>query len=282
MAYKKEIDHGSLPFGWGEGASKRAVDLTWLPFAGTIAAALGTIAAIVFIPDDPQPRGALFWAAVWCSLGLLTGPLVGLRSSPATLLRSEHVLMFGLVYWLLLDLLQSGYPLEDVSYAEAVWAFAAIGAMAVGVWIGAAGTGWSLPKLVLRAVRQPLNNRGLFRALWMAFFLGMFNYAFSSDFDPARMIEGLGACRFCAPWSRGALGGGVEVFFEHLKYFGYVLPSLTVLIAHREGWFRPRPILGTIMSDHHDCIPGPRGWQADYRRGWRFRIDNLATVAGAN
>ena len=34
----------------------------------------------------------------------------------------------------------------------------------------------------------------------------------------------------------------------HLKYFGYVLPSLTVLLAHREGWVRPKAIVSTILS----------------------------------
>ena len=61
------------------------------------------------------------------------------------------------------------------------------------------------------------------------------------------MINGLGSCRFCAPWSRGAAGGS-EAFVEHLQYFGYVLPSLTVLIAHREGWVSPKAILSTVLS----------------------------------
>ena len=61
------------------------------------------------------------------------------------------------------------------------------------------------------------------------------------------MIEALGWCRFCAPWSAGTFGGW-EAFVEKLQYFGYVLPSLTVLLAHREGWIRPKTILSTILS----------------------------------
>jgi hypothetical protein len=146
-----------------------------------------------------------------------------------------------------MDLLQGAYPLPGVSYDDAAWAMGAIGVMATGTWIGIAGAGWSLPKSVLVVARQPLNNTTLFCAVWIAFFLGMFNFAFTSDFDVAKMIEALGECRFCAPWSRGAFGGA-EAFIEHLQYFGYVLPSLTVLIAQREGWSRPRTILASILS----------------------------------
>src|SRR5262249_6714403 len=33
-----------------------------------------------------------------------------------------------------------------------------------------------------------------------------------------------------------------------LQYFGYVLPSLTVLLAQREGWLRPKTLVGIILS----------------------------------
>ena len=75
----------------------------------------------------------------------------------------------------------------------------------------------------------------------------MFYYAYSSDFDPSLMIAALGWCRFCAPWSTGTFGGW-DAFFVNLKYFGYVLPSLTVLLAHREGWVRPKAIVSAILS----------------------------------
>ena len=231
------------------GSNKRA-EQTWLPLLGAVATICGTTAAILAVPDDPQPRGALFWSAVWCGLGLLTAPVLGLRKSTQAIFRTENLLMIGLVYWLLLDLLQSAYPLVDVvgvSYDDVVLAFTGIGLFAGGIWIGMLGTGWSPPQLVLRAAKQQFSSTGLFRAIWMTFFLGMFYFAFSSDFDPSIMIEAIGRCRFCAPWSTGTFGGW-ESFLVHLEYFGYVLPSLTVLLAHREGWVRPKAIVGTILS----------------------------------
>jgi len=228
------------------GSHKKAAR-TWFPLLGVGATIIGTIAAINSIPDDPQPRGALFWPALCLGLGLLTAPLIGLRKQITSALRTENLLMVGLVYWLLLDLLQGAYPLTGIYYDDVVLAFTAVGLMAAGIWIGTLGVGWPLPNLVVRVMEEPLSNDGLFLALWASFLLGVFYYAYSSDFDPAVMIAGLGACRFCAPWARGALGGS-DAFIEHLKYFGYSLPALTVLIAHRDGWVRPRAILGIIMS----------------------------------
>src|SRR5262245_62002053 len=204
--------------------SRTPADNTRFAFSGAVAAMCGTIAAIASMPDDPQPSGALFWPALLLGIGLLSVPLARVCRNTTVLLRAEHFLMVGLVYWLLLDPLQGAYPMVGVSHDDAVMAFVAIGIMAVGIWIGVGGTGWSLPKLVLRTVKRRLGTKSLFGAVLVAFFLGMFYFAFSSSFDPVTMIDGLSACRFCAPWSRSSIGGS-EAFLEHLKYFGYILPS---------------------------------------------------------
>ena len=241
-----EFDHAAFEPRRGNGVDKGKND-TWLIAVGAIATLCGTTAAILSVPDDPQPRGALFWSAVWCSFGLLTAPVLGLRKTTQAILRTENFLMIGLVYWLLLDLLQGAYPLDNVSSEDVILAFTAIGAMAVGIWFGMLGAGWRLPQLVLGAAKQEFSSTGLFRAVWLCFFLGMFYFAYSSNFDPSLMLDALGLCRFCAPWSTGAFGG-LEAFFVNLKYFGFVLPSLTVLLAHREGWVRPKAIVSAILS----------------------------------
>jgi hypothetical protein len=125
--------------------------------------------------------------------------------------------------------------------------FIAIGMMAAGIWIGCTGKGWSLPKLIVQAVKRQLSTSSLFKACLISFFLGIFYFAFTSDFNPITMLNGLGADRWAAPWARGDFGTSLA-FVEHLQYFGYVLPSLTVLIAHKEGWFRVRTILSLCMS----------------------------------
>ncbi len=216
-------------------------------FIGAAAVVIGVVAAIASIPDDPQPIGALFWPALWLSLGLLSVPVFRASTDTSVLLRTEHCLMLGLFYWLLLDPIQGAYPLDGVSYGDVALAFIAIGIMAVGIWIGSVGRGWSLPGLVLRAAKQPLSTKSLFAAAILTFCLGMFNFAFTSGFDPSVMIDGLAACRFCAPWSRGIFGG-TDAFAEHLKYFGYVLPSLTVMIAQQSNWVRVRTVVVATMS----------------------------------
>jgi hypothetical protein len=216
-------------------------------FMGAAAVAIGVGAAIASIPYDPRPNGELFWPALWLSLGLLSVPIFRASTDMSVLLRTEHFLMLGLFYWLLIDPIQGAYPLDGVSYDDVALEFIAIGIMALGIWIGSVGRGWSLPGLVLRAAKQPLNTKNLFAAAILTFCLGMFNFAFTSGFDPSVMINGLAACRFCAPWSRGAFGG-TDAFAEHLKYFGYVLPSLTVMIAQQSNWVRVRTVVVATMS----------------------------------
>ena len=75
-------------------------------FIGAAAIAIGIGAAIASIPDDPRPSGALFWPALWLSLGLLSVPIFRVSTDISVLLRTEQFLMLGLVYWLLIDALQ--------------------------------------------------------------------------------------------------------------------------------------------------------------------------------
>jgi hypothetical protein len=228
-------------------ATKRNVNRTALNLLGVAATVCGTTAAILSIPNDPLPAGALFWPALWLSIGFLTAPLLGLRNDTMSILRAENVLMVGLIYWLLLDLLQGLYPLTAVSYDDVVFAFIAIGTLAGGIWVGMSGGGWRPPQVVVRAAAQQFSTRQLFSAVWVAFVLGIFWFAYSSNFDPWLMITALGWCRFCAPWSTGVLGGA-ESFLVNLRYFGYILPTLTVLLAHQVGWLRAKTIVCAILS----------------------------------
>src|SRR5437870_3944237 len=101
----------------------------WTPMLGVLAAACGTLMAVASVPDDPQPSGALFWPALWCGLGIAAIPIARLSKDMAALLRAEHLLMLGLVYWLLMDPLQGIYPMVGTSYDDVVVTFAAIGLM---------------------------------------------------------------------------------------------------------------------------------------------------------
>ena len=61
------------------------------------------------------------------------------------------------------------------------------------------------------------------------------------------MVHYLGQERWAAPWGRGQLGGW-DAFLDHLQYFGYLLPVLTVVIVRRVGVRNARTIICIGMS----------------------------------
>ena len=120
------------------------------PFAGLVSIALATLAAVALVPADPYPPSALFAPAAAMTLGLAIPPLLRLRRDLRHCFRVEHLLLLGVIYWLLLDLLQSAYPMEFVSSAHVELAFMSVGAFAFAVWLGARlAQGRPLPSSVM-------------------------------------------------------------------------------------------------------------------------------------
>jgi len=214
---------------------------------GLLSIATATITAITQIPDYVEPAGVLFGPAVTMAAGLMIPIALRLRQDLRSVLLVENILITGLVYWLLLDLLQSAYPMELVNHAHVAMAFGAVGLFACGIWLGAAGRGWRLPNAVRSAANLTLSRKVLVSAIGLSFCLGMISFAVPSGFNPIVMVEGLGAPRWSAPWSRGAFGG-VDAVFDHLQYFGYILPGLCVLLAHRIGWLRPNTLFSLLLA----------------------------------
>ena len=71
----------------------------------------------------------------------------------------------------------------------------------------------------------------------ICFALGMAKYVHAVDFDLVEMFSYLGQERWAAPWGRGQLGGW-DAFLDHTQYFGYLLPSLAMLLVLKRGWLR--------------------------------------------
>ena len=208
----------------------------------------GTYAAVVSVPDDVGPKNALFWSALYMTIALIVPVALQIRSDLTTVLRIENMLMIAIVYWLLLDMLQSAYPFIDVLPEHVQWAFIMVGAFAIAIWLGATGLGWPLPRIVSRSVSYTFNTATLHTATVIAFSLGMAKFAIPSGFDPILMIKGLGMERWGdTPWARGEFGG-TDAFLDHMQYFGYILPSLCVLMAMRVGWRNWRVITGLMLS----------------------------------
>lgn len=203
-----------------------------LGFGFTVVALL--IGLAVF-PSDPSPRGALAIPAAILAAGIVLVPVLrAIRRSPTTL-NTENLVAFGYVFWLLLDPIQGAYDLRDAADWAIRDAFIAIGVSAAAMWIGTAGRPWPIPQWLADIATRPMDTRTVARLVPVCFLLGMFNFAYATDFNLPVMFSYIGANRWSAPWSRGQLGGW-DAFLDQMQYFGYVLPSLTALLIARRGF----------------------------------------------
>src|SRR5215213_8648790 len=208
---------------------------------------IATTLAILLIPDDPSAEGALFYPALVMSAGLATGPIMTALRYPKALLRGECLLSLAPIYWLLLDLLQGVYAMQDVNADHVRQAFLAIGLFVVMVWLGALRRSWKIPTVLISSVSQEFSINTYFALAVACFVLGMLNFAIPCNFNIFDMVHYLGQERWAAPWGRGQLGGW-DAFLDHLQYFGYLLPVVTVVIGRRAGVRNARTIICIAMS----------------------------------
>jgi hypothetical protein len=214
---------------------------------GILSTCIATTLSILLIPDNPTPDGALFYPALVMSAGLAAAPVATAIHYPKTLLRGESLLALAPIYWLLLDLLQGVYSMEDITADQVRKAFLGIGIFVVMVWLGAIRRAWRIPQVVISSVSQEFSVNTYFALALACFFIGMLNFAVPCNFNVLEMIHYLGQERWAAPWGRGQLGGW-DAFLDHLQYFGYLLPVLTVVIGRRAGVRNPRTIICVAMS----------------------------------
>lgn len=214
---------------------------------GILSTSMATIFAVLLVPDNPTEPGALFYSALVMSVGLAVAPLAAGFRYPKTLLRGESMLAVAPIYWLLLDLLQGVYSMDGITADEFRQSFMAIGLFVVMVWIGALRRPWRAPDVLIRSVSQEFSLNTYFALALACFVLGMLNFAIPCNFNIFEMIHYLGQERWAAPWGRGQLGGW-DAFLDHLQYFGYLLPVLTVVIARRAGVRNARTVLCVGLS----------------------------------
>ena len=208
---------------------------------------IATTLSILLIPEDVSVEGVLFYPALVMSAGLATAPAVAALRYPKALLRGESLLSLAPIYWLLLDLLQGVYPMQDITADQVRQAFLAIGIFVMMVWLGALRRPWRLPQVLISSISQEFSLNTYFGLAVACFLIGMLNFAVPCNFNVFEMVHYLGQERWAAPWGRGQLGGW-DAFLDHLQYFGYLLPVLTVVIGRRAGLRNPRTIIGVGMS----------------------------------
>ncbi|MGL6338498.1 MAG: O-antigen polymerase, partial [Waterburya sp.] len=217
------------------------------PILGLASTIVGTFIAIFIIPENITTPDALFPSAVAMALGLAIAPLAAAYRSPRTLLRTEHILALSPIYWLLLDLLQKAYTMERLEVNSIVGTFFSIGLFITGVWLAALMRPPSIPSSIAHAADHRLNPAIIFKLILVFFSLAILKFASPCGFDPALMFFHLGSDRWSAPWARETLGGW-NSFIDHLDYFGYLLPTLTTLLAIRSRRIDLRVIVAIALS----------------------------------
>lgn len=168
--------------------------------------------------------------AIFLSLVILIYPLEqAIKKGIGAVVDTDVALVVSFIYWSLIDIIQSRYPLTSVSLTAVKYTFIYIALFILFIIIGA-NFSFKLPKIVKEASKVDITPNVLFGFFMFSFLIAMFYFWKSSYYDFYYMIGALDRARFSSPWSRGA-EGGVSAIFEHLKYFGYFLPSLAVLYA---------------------------------------------------
>ena len=223
--------------------SSRAVVVTVAVFTS----ALGTMGAIALIPRDPTLAGALLPSALCLTFGLLVVPFSAVLRNPRMILRSEYILTVAPIYWLLLDLLQGVYSMDSLKAEDITQGFVAIGLFVSMIWIGTLRKSWRIPTVIINSVAPEFSANTYFILAIISFLIGMSNYAIACNFNIPMMFYYVGQERWSAPWGRGQLGGW-DAFLDHLQYFGYLLPLLTVVVSRYTGWRNSRTIICILMS----------------------------------
>jgi hypothetical protein len=208
---------------------------------------VGLTVALVTIPSDTQAPGALELPALLLGLSIIAGMVSEMVSvGMAAGFAAKYIILLGVIYFLLLDAFQPDIVMV-VPRDAVVYSFICIALFAVAVHAGASFRA-GMPKgiKILASRELPLGFLNLQVVLF--FVLGTFYYVYSAGFSLAAIANGLFADRWGAPWARTALGDS-RAFLEHLTYFGFLLPTLTVLIAYKVRTLRHASVLlGAVLS----------------------------------
>ena len=217
------------------------------PEWGIVSVVAGYFSAVTLMPADIHSQGAMIWPGLALAIGLCAMPFAASVRRPLSLFRAEHILAMSPVYWILLDIIQGAYELKGVDRRDVESSLMAISLFSGMVYLACVGRPWKLPKFIDKAKTIRLSADTYFALALVAFVIAILRFAIPVQFSISEMIEGLGKARFYAPWSRGRLGGW-DAVIDHMGYFGYILPTLTVVIAYLTKWTDRRTIVTGLCS----------------------------------
>lgn len=215
---------------------------------GMLGIALGTLAAVLLIPEDYYEPGGLRLPVIAMCIGLLTGPALSSLTDLRVWIRAESVMLLGLIYWLLMEPLGAGYSAYQLTRESLVEAFVLIGLFGVLILVGSRLAHLSYGLDARPAPAEPdFSTEWLFGLLLVASLLGLMARLIPCSFSPECMIGGLFRARGEGPWNRGVIGDSGAIV-SHLGYFGYLALPLTIALHHRLQRIDWRVALGTVLA----------------------------------
>jgi hypothetical protein len=220
---------------------------SFFPGLGIMGNVFGLVLALALMPEHVQAPGALRDSALVMIAGMAVAPLAAAWVNLRFLLRTENIIGLAPAYWLMMDMVTGSYTMEYIRHEGAQKAFVIIALCTSAYWWGTMFRPWILPGGFLRTCQFRISSEALMPVILLCFFLGMLRYAIPCGFDLQLMFESVSSARWDAPWTRGALGGW-DAFTDHLSYFGYLLPTLAVVMARRKSWFHPTTIVAVACA----------------------------------
>ncbi|HSI61921.1 MAG TPA: oligosaccharide repeat unit polymerase [Candidatus Saccharimonadia bacterium] len=217
------------------------------PVVGIIATITGTVLAMATVPFNPHKEGVLWLPGVLMCLGLGIAPLLAFLQNPRNILRTENIIGMAAIYWLFMDLVTAVYDLPSVNRNAVRTSFISAGAFVTMFWIATMQKPWKLPKVFLTSCSFRPEISVILPITMLSFVLAMLAYAIPCEFDLALMFKSVLGHRWAAPWARSDIGGW-NAFVDHLNYFGYLLPTLAVMVMRRKGWLHPATIVAMAFA----------------------------------
>ena len=210
----------------------------------------GTVFALLLIPASGYyQEGALLPAGLALSAGLLLAPIVSGLRSPQSLFRTEHLLMAGLIYWIMLDAIQSNFRLWDVSHESVQTAFLCTGVFAASLWAGSSGASFSFPGRTVAAPSGADFRAGyLLLAGVLCFLLGIAEPVATCQLGLQCVVDTFFTPRFATPWHAGPGIRGWNTVLHHLRFFGYLVLPITAAMLHLDRRVNWRSLLLGLLS----------------------------------
>jgi hypothetical protein len=234
-----------------QAAQLRVSQFRLYPAFSIIAILASCLVAFIFIPEfDHHEHFALWIPALILSVGLLAGVLIAAVRSPASLLRTESILSFGLVYWITLDAIQGSYGLWGTSREAVETAFLGTALFAAAIWLGSAVPA-SMSRLNNTALSGDLSPALVFGVGLITFVAGILQPMLACNLSPGCFAKAFFMPWDTLPWrnfSLGEGGSGLNTLLKYVGFLGFLTLPLSAVLVRLEGRLSWRVILLWLLG----------------------------------